>query len=200
MRKLLFALLISVVMLVGMPPAHAITWAGYFKDGSFTTNVGEFRVPRLTCNASSPSGFIATWIGIDGSDGLEQAGTSAWCSGGSRQFSVWYENYPAPPVSVNLPVAAGNRFRVSITIKADTVVYFIRNKTQDRQTTISTNADREPGSREFLAEGQGTLPPFLEIDFFKPGGFPTGMGSIEGAPFRLGAITGDNFWIRDARA
>ena len=177
----------------------SVTHAGYDKDGRFTTVTGDFTVPRMECGSNSPAGFVAVWIGIQGGGGLEQCGVSAWCSGSERWCSVWYENYPDPPYNfTRVPVAPGDRMHGSVEIRDRSVVYVMKNLTQGGQETITTNADRGPGVREWLAEARGTPPPFAQIDFWLPRRIRA-LGSIEGPPFNLGPVNRRHFWIRDRR-
>ncbi len=117
-------------------------WSGYNqglleKGHAFNAITGDWVVPKASPHKSGEQEFSATWVGIGGGcidagcvvtdSTLIQAGTEqdivATCNGllgtGSKctykpQYSAWFELIPAPSLTVNLPVTAGNRIHVDI--------------------------------------------------------------------------------------
>jgi hypothetical protein len=117
-------------------------WSGYNqglleKGHAFHAITGDWIVPKASPHARGEQEFSATWVGIGGGcidagcvltdSTLIQAGTEqdivANCNGvlglGSQctyqaQYSAWFELIPAPSLTVNLPVTAGNRIHVDI--------------------------------------------------------------------------------------
>ncbi|MBC3843378.1 hypothetical protein GXW82_33670 [Streptacidiphilus sp. 4-A2] len=107
---------------VGLASAHGSQWAssspwgGYVATGSgFTSITGSWIEPAVTCTSSN--NLFAPWVGIDGygSQTVEQTGAQVSCSSGSPVYSAWYEMYPANPVYLSNPVAAGDSFTGSVT-------------------------------------------------------------------------------------
>ncbi|QMU75485.1 hypothetical protein GXW83_06735 [Streptacidiphilus sp. PB12-B1b] len=107
---------------VGLASVHGSQWAssspwgGYVATGSgFRSIVGSWTEPPVTC--TSRNNLFAPWVGIDGygSQTVEQTGAQVSCSSGRAVYSAWYEMYPANPVYLSNPVAAGDSFTGSVT-------------------------------------------------------------------------------------
>ena len=103
---------------IGSPDASSSPWGGYVATGnSFTSIVGSWVEPKVTCNSSN--NLFAPWVGIDGygSSSVEQTGVQADCSSGSPVYSAWYEMYPKAPVYISTskyPAAANDKFTGSV--------------------------------------------------------------------------------------
>ena len=63
--------------------------------GSITSVAGSWIVPSLNCG-STPNGYSAVWVGIDGysSNTVEQIGTESDCVNGIAENYAWFEFYP----------------------------------------------------------------------------------------------------------
>ncbi len=95
-------------------------WAGWDVTGATYTSVGaSWVVPTVTCTTGETS-FSANWIGLDGdgSESVEQTGTSSDCDSGTPEYSAWYEFYPSESVTLRDTVAAGDK--MSATVKSET--------------------------------------------------------------------------------
>jgi hypothetical protein len=104
-------------------PNHKVTnssstnWAGYSATGGrFTSISASWTQPTAVCTfGSSWSSF---WVGLDGdgSNTVEQTGSSADCSSANvPSYYAWYEMYPKYPVNLSGPVKAGDAFTASVT-------------------------------------------------------------------------------------
>jgi hypothetical protein len=81
-------------------------WSGYVYSGaagSVTGVKGSWIVPTLVCTSSTPNGYAAFWVGIDGwaSNTVEQLGIEADCVNHSATYYAWYEFYPHPSYTVS---------------------------------------------------------------------------------------------------
>jgi len=142
------------------------TWAGYVvRSGPGFTAVRARGVPpRVVCNR--PGSSAAFWVGLGGanvdSEGLEQIGTSADCSGrADLSYSAWYELIPSPPVDIRLEIHAGDAIEAGVQMIDATAMLTLRDITTG--ASFSTRAavrfpDRT--SAEWIAEAPSVcLPP-----------------------------------------
>jgi hypothetical protein len=103
-------------------------WSGYVVPSSsaLVTGVsGDWTVPFLNCS-DTPSGDVATWVGIGGqewatggsSGALLQTGISSECVDGAQKNSAWWEIVPATPndetIFSDFPVSSGNEIQASV--------------------------------------------------------------------------------------
>ncbi len=106
------------ILTTAQAPTYSTNWSGYDELGTFTGVTGTFNVPTIA--ASAVRADVSEWVGIDGAattdTSILQAGVDeSWTPGASAPaVYAWWESFPAPPVNLQLPVAAGDR--VSITI------------------------------------------------------------------------------------
>ena len=147
--------------------AMSSNWAGYAvaaPDGapaeSFSNVSGSWIQPTATCTAGTPT-FSAFWVGIGGfsptSQALEQVGTEADCSPtGHVTYFVWYELVPAAPVTVKLPLKAGDGIAASVAVSGKNVSIRITNVTQKKNTFAKrltmTSPAPDLSSAEWVAE------------------------------------------------
>jgi Peptidase A4 family len=103
-------------------PNHKISqstssnWSGYSAiNGTYTSVSGSWKQPTASC--TSQTTYSSFWVGLDGdgSNTVEQTGTSADCSGGSPRYYAWYEMYPKFPVNLGLAVRPGDSMSGSVT-------------------------------------------------------------------------------------
>jgi hypothetical protein len=147
--------------------ATSSNWAGYAvsaTDGSpavsYSSVSGAWRQPAATCTVGTPT-YSAFWVGLGGfsttSQALEQVGTQANCSASGRvTYSVWYELVPAAPVTIKLPIKAGDGVAASVAVSKSSVTIRITNVTQKKKTFQKrlTMASPTPdiSSAEWVAE------------------------------------------------
>src|SRR5436305_631359 len=102
-------------------PNHKISqstssnWSGYSAINGHYTNVSaNWTQPTASC--TSQTTYSSFWVGLDGdgSNTVEQTGTSADCSGGSPRYYAWYEMYPKYPVNLSIPVKPGDSMTGSV--------------------------------------------------------------------------------------
>ncbi len=157
-------------------------WAGYAASGGSYTSVSSNWVqPSVSCTGEDT--YSSFWVGIDGdgTDSVEQTGTEADCSGGSAQYSSWYEMYPAYPVTYDDPVNPGDSMSASVTTDGQgNFTLTLTDNTQGWTETQNQYSDSaQDGSAEVIAEApysNGVLPlsDFGTVDF-------TGS-SVNGSP------------------
>jgi hypothetical protein len=147
--------------------ATSANWAGYAvnalaaaPDAPFTNVSGAWLQPTATCTAGTPT-YSAFWVGLGGdspsSQALEQVGTQANCSANGRvTYSFWYELVPAPPVTIKLPLKAGDGVAASVAVSGQSVSIRITNVTQKKKTFAKRLIMRSPvpdvSSAEWVAE------------------------------------------------
>ncbi|MCY0907739.1 MAG: G1 family endopeptidase [Sulfobacillus thermotolerans] len=143
-------------------PSHAIgnygwsssNWSGYaVTNGPYTQITGSWIVPTVT--AGHGSTYSSAWIGIDGfnNSDLIQTGTEQDYTGGSAQYSAWWEILPAAETVINEPVAPGDQMDASI-VNDGNGVWTITLKDVTEGWTFTTNQDYSgPGaSAEWILE------------------------------------------------
>jgi len=124
----------AVLALVGAPGAQAavpvsyatttatgseasMDWSGWdATGGSYSSVAAAWTVLAVTCTAGETS-YSADWVGLDGdgSEAVEQIGTSSDCDGGTPAYSAWYEFYPSVSVSLPNTVGAGDKITAAVT-------------------------------------------------------------------------------------
>jgi hypothetical protein len=104
-------------------PNHKLTnststnWSGYAATGGqFTSVSASWTQPTAVC--SFGTSYSSFWVGIDGdgSNSVEQTGSSADCSSANvPNYYAWYEMYPKYPVNLSGTVRPGDAFTASVT-------------------------------------------------------------------------------------
>jgi hypothetical protein len=148
-------------------------WSGYAATGGTYTSVSSSWVqPAVTCSGEDT--YSSFWVGIDGdgTSSVEQTGTEADCSGGSPQYSAWYEMYPAYPVTYNDNVSPGDSMSASVTTdgQGNFTLTLTDNTAGWTETTDQSSSTAQDGSAEVIAEApysNGVLPlsDFGTVDF-----------------------------------
>ena len=148
-------------------------WAGYAAGGgTFTSVASNWVEPSVTCGSEDT--YSSFWVGLDGdgTSSVEQTGTKADCSGGSAQYSAWYEMYPAYPVTYSDNVQPGDS--MSASVATDGNGNFTLTLTDSSQGWTETqnqySSSAQDGSAEVIAEApysNGVLPlsNFGSVDF-----------------------------------
>jgi hypothetical protein len=154
--------------------ATSSNWAGYAVSAaggspavSYSSVSGAWKQPAATCTVGTPT-YSAFWVGLGGfsttSQALEQVGTQANCSASGRvTYSVWYELVPAAPVTIKLPIKAGDGIAASVAVSKTSVTIRITNVTQKKKTFQKrlTMASPTPdvSSAEWVAEAPSACTP-----------------------------------------
>jgi Peptidase A4 family len=167
-RRALAAAVVAAAAALAAPAAalaqpirhqHSSNWAGYAVTAAapFRSVAGRWVQPAAKCDQGSPT-WSAFWVGIggftQGSQKLAQIGSEADCTtDGWKKMTVWYELAPAAPVTVRLPVRAGDQIAARVTITGQHVALGIQNLTTHRSFT-KTVAFPSPdtSSAEWIAE------------------------------------------------
>ena len=138
-------------------------WAGYVVQGkagqSFTSVSGSWTQP--SASASSGQGYSAFWVGLggagQGSQALEQVGTSSDVVDGQPRYYAWYELVPAPETKLNLPIQAGDRISAKVTVTGDTVTVSLSDETTGQSITKALHTNNtDTTSAEWIAEAPST--------------------------------------------
>ena len=156
------AMLAAAALLAGGAGARAASqdvsanWAGYVAVGqgstedtassamTFTDVTGRWVLPKAACRTKTSSS-LAIWVGLGGysvaSKQLEQVGTEIDCDAkGNASYRVWYELYPAGPVSVlGLRIDPGDAIVSSIL--ADSTGLLLQVTDRTRHTRFTRHID-----------------------------------------------------------
>ena len=151
-------------------PNHKISqstssnWSGYSAiNGTYTSVSANWTQPTASC--TSQTTYSSFWVGLDGdgSNTVEQTGTSADCSGGVPKYYAWYEMYPKFPVNLSLAVQPGDSMSASVTTdgRGKFTLHIQDNSSGDYVTTQTLKRARL-ASAEVIAEAPsgsgGVLP------------------------------------------
>jgi Peptidase A4 family len=140
-------------------------WSGYSAiNGRYTSVSANWTQPSASCTSATT--YSSFWVGLDGdgSNTVEQTGTSADCSGGSPRYYAWYEMYPKFPVNLSLPISADDSISGSVTTDGSgRFTLTITNTTTGQSFTTSQRLNRARlASAEAIAEAPsssgGVLP------------------------------------------
>jgi|HubBroStandDraft_1064217.scaffolds.fasta_scaffold00638_10 hypothetical protein len=146
-------------------------WSGYAVTGTdFTKAAGSWIVPTVTCNSGTD--YAVFWVGIDGyaSGTVEQTGTEAVCSGGTPQYTAWYEYCCSEPIITitTMTVKPGDKMSAVIVYSSTTDEFTV--KITDETTGQSFSKRKAvPGaarsSAEWIAEApsSGTILPLADF-------------------------------------
>ncbi len=174
--------------------AHSTDWSGWDVTGSTYTSVSAaWTVPTVTCAAGETS-YSADWVGLDGdgSNSVEQTGTSSDCSSGTPTYSAWYEFYPAVAVSLTNTVKAGDKISASVVAVKGTDRFTLVVTDSTQRWTKTETGDSPSGtgaSAEIIAEapsGSERSDSVLPLADFKTVTFSDVL--VNGS--KLGAATG----------
>lgn len=173
----------------------SMDWSGWDATaGSYRSVAAAWTVPAVTCTTGETS-YSADWVGLDGdgSQAVEQIGTSSDCDSGTPAYSAWYEFYPA--VSVDLPntVRAGDKMTSSVAAVPNSDEFTVElTDTTAKWTVTKTEASPEGSgaSAEIIAEapsgseqGDSVLPlaDFKKVTFTGVAIDGRSIGSVPGA-------------------
>ena len=152
-------------------PSHKLTnstssnWSGYSAiNGRYTSVSANWTQPTASC--TSQTTYSSFWVGLDGdgSNTVEQTGTSADCSGGRPSYYAWYEMYPKFPVNLSIAVRPGDSMSGSVTTSGNgRFTLTITNNTTHASYQTTQNLKRaQLRSAEVIAEAPsssgGVLP------------------------------------------
>lgn len=167
-RRALAAAVVAVVAAVALPAValakpirhqQSSNWAGYAVTAAapFQSVIGRWVQPAAKCDQGSPT-WSAFWVGLggfkQGSQKLEQIGSEADCTtDGQAKIHAWYELVPAAPVTVRLPVHAGDQIAARVTLSGQRVTLGIQNLTTHRSFTKTVALPApDASSAEWIAE------------------------------------------------
>ncbi len=149
----------------GTTKAYSTNWAGYaITKGSVTDVQGSWVQPKVSCPSPTAYLYSSVWVGIDGdgSNTVEQTGTSAYCEAGVAVYSAWYEFYPAAPVTISWSVAPGDHMTASVSASGTSFTAKITDVTTGNTKSVTksvSSATRH--SAEWIVEApysNGVLP------------------------------------------
>ena len=131
-------------------------WAGYdVTDGDYKSVSASWTQPTVTCSTSETS-YSAFWVGLDGdgSESVEQIGTSSDCDNGTPSYSAWYEFYPEASKDISATVKAGDKLTATVTSTGNgSYELVLADRTQGwTKTETGTAPDAQNASAEIIAE------------------------------------------------
>jgi hypothetical protein len=158
-------------------------WSGYSAiKGRYTSVSASWIQPTASCTSATT--YSSFWVGLDGdgSNTVEQTGTSADCGGGVARYYAWYEMYPKFPVNLSLAVRSGDSLSGSVT--TDGSGHFtltIRNNgTGQSVTTTQHLSHAKLASAEAIAEAPSSSGGVLPLTNFGTVKFSSTM--VNGQP------------------
>lgn len=135
----------------------SMDWSGWDATaGPYTSVAAAWTVPAVTCTTGETS-YSADWVGLDGdgSEAVEQIGTSSDCDSGTPAYSAWYEFYPDVSVSLPNTVRAGDKITASVTAVANSDDFTVKLTDTKQKWTVTKTAASPEGigaSAEIIAE------------------------------------------------
>jgi len=140
-------------------------WSGYSAiNGQYTSVSANWTQPTASCTSATT--YSSFWVGLDGdgSNTVEQTGTSADCSGGSPRYYAWYEMYPKFPTNLSLTIRPGDSMTASVTTNGSGNFTLTITDQSTRQSFTTSQRQRKArlASAEAIAEAPsssgGVLP------------------------------------------
>jgi Peptidase A4 family len=149
-------------------------WSGYSAvSGRYTSVSANWTQP--TANCTSATTYSSFWVGLDGdgSNTVEQTGTSADCSGGSPRYYAWYEMYPKFPVNLSLTIRQGDSISASVTTNGSGsfTLTITDNSTGQSFTTTQRQRKARLASAEAIAEAPSSSGGVLPLTNFGTASF-----------------------------
>lgn len=204
MQKVLIAMLLACVL--GAFPAaaggHAVVsgaprfdpnkkisqstssnWSGYSAvNGRYTSVSASWTQPTASCTSATT--YSSFWVGLDGdgSNTVEQTGTSADCSGGTARYYAWYEMYPKFPVNLTLAIRSGDPITATVTTdgSGNFTLSITDAKTGLSSTTTQHSRKARLASAEAIAEAPSGSGGVLPLTNFGTVSF--GSTTVNGKP------------------
>jgi hypothetical protein len=149
-------------------------WAGYSAvNGRYTSVSASWKQPTASCTSATT--YSSFWVGLDGdgSNTVEQTGTSADCSGGVPRYYAWYEMYPKFPVNLSLTIRAGDSISGSVTTDGGGrfTLAITNNSTGQSFTTTQRMPRAKLASAEAIAEAPSSSGGVLPLTNFGTASF-----------------------------
>lgn len=123
-------------------------WSGFATYGDhFRFVSATYTIPSLNCSISPDPSFDSQWVGLDGytSATVEQAGTYAYCSGGTPSYFAFYEMYPNVAVPFS-GVNPGDSITVSVFFTGSQWQLMLINNTSSAATGFTVTQPCPSGS------------------------------------------------------
>jgi hypothetical protein len=158
-------------------------WSGYSAiNGRYTSVSANWTQPTASCTSATT--YSSFWVGLDGdgSNTVEQTGTSADCSGGSPRYYAWYEMYPKFPVNLSLSIRPGDSISASVTTNGSGsfTLTITDNSTHQTFTTTERLKKARLASAEAIAEAPSSSGGVLPLTNFGTVGFSSTL--VNGQP------------------
>jgi Peptidase A4 family len=161
-------------------PSHKLTnstssnWSGYSAiNGRYTSVSANWTQPTASC--TSQTTYSSFWVGLDGdgSNTVEQTGTSADCSGGRPSYYAWYEMYPKYPVNLSIAVRPGDSMSGSVTTSGNGrfTLTITNNTTHASYQTTQMLKRAQLRSAEVIAEAPSSSSGVLPLTNFGTANF-----------------------------
>ncbi|HEY5659933.1 MAG TPA: G1 family glutamic endopeptidase, partial [Gaiellaceae bacterium] len=149
-------------------------WSGYSAvNGKYTSVSANWTQPTASCTSATT--YSSFWVGLDGdgSNTVEQTGTSADCSGGSARYYAWYEMYPKFPTNLSLTIRPGDSMSASVTTDgAGRFTLTIKNNSTGQSFVTTQRLNHAKlASAEAIAEAPSSSGGVLPLTNFGTVGF-----------------------------
>jgi len=149
-------------------------WSGYSAiNGRYTSVSANWTQPTASCTSATT--YSSFWIGLDGdgSNTVEQTGTSADCSGGAPRYYAWYEMYPKFPTNLSLTIRPGDSISASVTTDGSGSFTLTIRDNSTGQTFTTTQRQRKArlASAEAIAEAPSSSGGVLPLTNFGTANF-----------------------------
>jgi hypothetical protein len=185
-------------------PIHKLTnstssnWSGYAATGGpFTSVSASWTQPTAIC--SFGTSYSSFWVGLDGdgSNTVEQTGSSADCSSADvPSYYAWYELYPKYPVNLSGTVKPGDAFSASVTTDgAGRFTLTVTDSTEHWTFQTTQRANKAAlYSAEVIAEAPSSRSGVLPLTDFGTVGFAgataNGTSLANLSPDRIDMVSG----------
>jgi hypothetical protein len=148
-------------------------WSGYAATGGgFSSVTSSWIQPSASCGSATT--YSSFWVGLDGdgSNTVEQTGTSADCSGGSPNYYAWYEMYPKYPVNLSMAVRPGDSITATVSVTGNgRYTLHIHNDSTGGDFSTTQRGHGSNYSAEAIAEAPSSRSGVLPLTNFGTVGF-----------------------------
>jgi Peptidase A4 family len=140
--------------------ASSTNWSAYAvtgSNGAYSTVLGSWVEPSVTCSSRRSSSYSSFWVGLDGynSNSVEQLGTDSDCSGRHPTYYGWYEMFPNPSITLStstFPVSPGDTLTASVTYNGNSTYTLSMSSSRGWHFSTTQSGSFTNSSAEWIAE------------------------------------------------
>ncbi len=175
-------------------------WSGYVLSGeTYNSVAGSFNVPAIGPTPTDTT--TAEWVGVDGSASgdhdLLQAGVTEEYSAATTQTQIfaWFEELPAPPTPLPMPVSVGDHITVDISmVTPGTWEVYLKDDTTGDVSSVTTPYSGTGQTAEWIVEApfDTVTNSIVTIGYFTPVTFTQlGANAVSGALENITLVQND---------